>query len=200
CQSCGTSRVATISVQSSGHNSGTFNASLTIPANATPGTYFVGAINSSVALSATEQSLRVVAASTPSAKPSPSTTTAPTIAPTTSTGAGGAGGTGSSGVDSGLIIGAVIGIVVLLAVLAGLVAFLITRRATPPALPDHGLPIGAYPRVPSYGAEQQLPMPDEVIQGPIDPRSGVPSPRLDPAQYDAPTDPGLRAPTDLNRR
>src|SRR5262249_5146244 len=41
CQACSTSRVATVSVQSDGHNSGTFNATLTIPANAAPGNYFV---------------------------------------------------------------------------------------------------------------------------------------------------------------
>jgi hypothetical protein len=202
CQSCGTAPVATIAVQSTGHNSGTFSVSLKFPANLAPGDYFVGANNSSGALSVAAQPLHVVGASisTPTPQPSPSVTASPTLAPTATTGAAGVGGSGSSGVDTGLIIGLLIGIVVVLAALAGLVAFLITRRATPPPLPDHGLPIGMYPRVPTFGAEAELSGPDDVMQGPIDPGVAVTSPRLDPEQYDAPTDPGLRAPSDRNRR
>lgn len=183
CSSCGAPKTVNVNVNSSGHTSGTFSTTLTLPASTAPNSYFVGAISANGVLSADEQSLAVGAA--PTATPTATgTATAGLTATTTANGSGG----GSGGDNSGTLIILGIVAVVILAVLAGLIAFFVTRRSSPSTAPTSGAAYGAYPIGRPYsGGPPPLPMPDwndpaaQQVEEP-------------PVNYDDPTDPGLGTP------
>ncbi len=205
CQACGAPKTAQATVTSADLNAGTFTVTLDIPAGATPGHYYVGAISQNGVLSAPEQTITVTPPS-----PTATSTTAPTATATSTAtptqAASGSSGTGRSNDHNGPLVAALIAaFVVLLAILAGLIAYLAARRRTSPS--------GGYPTTPyrpdggaAYGATPPLPMPDEqpTQPGSFDPAatravSQQPGAALSPADPDAPTDPGLRSARDANR-
>jgi hypothetical protein len=185
CTSCGAPKTVSATVQSTGHNTGSFTTKLTIPTSTSPASYFVGAISSNGVLSATEQSLVVVDAPTPTATATATATASPTAA---TSGSGGTTG-GSGGDNNGLFITLGIVAIVLLALIAGLIAFLVTRGSSSPSPATPGSPYGAYPVARPYGAgPPPLPMPDLAN----DP-AAVAEENM-PVNYDDPTDPGLGTP------
>jgi hypothetical protein len=196
CQSCGAPKTASVTVNSTGHTSGTFTATLTFPTSVTPGSYFLGAISSNGVLSVTEQSITVSAQPTATPAPSATATAAATATATQATGSTGSGG-GDSG---GLLIALGALAIVLLAALAGLIAYLVTRRNARPIGSSQGSAPGAYPTArPSYGVSPPpLPMPDELPRRDgWDPGATTAVPQGDdiyPGNYDDPTDPGLSTP------
>jgi hypothetical protein len=208
CQSCAAQKTASATVTSTGHNTGTFSATLTVPASTAAGTYYLGAANANRLLSAPSQTLTITASPTATATATATATTTPAATATAvSAGRGGSPGSGSS---VGLVFGLVIAGIVLLAVLAGLLAFLLTRRPAPAdgvgggGRTGIGPAPGAYPTARPHGAAPPpLPMPDEdERQGAWDPGVTTATSSAEdvyPGNYDDPTDPGLDAPRNPRR-
>jgi hypothetical protein len=185
CTSCGAPKAASVTVQSSGNNAGTFSATLPLPTTTAPNTYFVGAISANGVLGATEQTLVVTGA--PTATPTAAATATPSPTATATAGPIPPGG-GSNGNNSGLLLVLGIAALVLLAILMGLLAYLLTRRSAQ-ARAGQGAPIGAYPPAAPYGATPPpLPMPDweEGAAAQVEDTT--------PVNYDDPTEPGLGTP------
>jgi hypothetical protein len=163
CADCDGPPLTSATVTSDG--AGSFTATLSVPAEAPPGSYIVSAHNQSGVLDTTMSGPHLTVALVPTATAQPTATLAPTATTASSNGGGSSSAGGSSGGAAGWLVPMLLGAGGVLAlVLLGVGLFFLVGRKPPTTPPDGGPRSGPPGGAPTYTP----PAPSYTPAGPND--------------------------------